>query len=275
MQTRKFFLIGMAALLSASLFLIGCDNPGTGTAGADGKAGSESVNGEWAVADLQAVIGDAAASGAKVRLVRVTLKDGGAIDFKNAAIQIVGPFTTADAGTVINAGNATVTFAEGAKVVLSHTVLVGEKTASPGANVSGIGKLVVAATGLPSDAAGVTAVGGVTAVKDLTLSCAAGDILSELTVYVYGKLTAPAPAATPTGKVKAIGTGEVTGNTSVIEDDKVNVSDADVTVKTGATLSVEDGKTLTVGKMLRWRAPLTRPARSPLRTARMAASRAR
>ncbi|MDR0637768.1 MAG: hypothetical protein LBG27_02505 [Spirochaetaceae bacterium] len=201
MLQKKFFLIGMTALLSVSLFLIGCDNPGTGDAGADGKAGSESVNGEWAVADLQAVIDDAAAAGAKVVLSAAT------------------------------------------------DVLVGEKTDFPEANVSGTGKLVVAAAGLPTNADGVTAVGGVTAVKDYTLSNATGGgVISGLTVYVYGKLTVNGNSVAPTGTVKAIGTVEVAGDTSVIEDSKVNVSGADVTVKTGATLTVTAGKTLTVGK---------------------------
>ncbi|MDR0638766.1 MAG: hypothetical protein LBG27_07700 [Spirochaetaceae bacterium] len=245
---KKFFL-GMAALVSVSLFLIGCGDPDAGTAGTPGRAGSESVNGTWAVADLQTVIDDAAAAGAKVRLVRVTLNTTGTVDFKNAAIQIVGPFTTAaGGGTVINATTATVAFAEGAGVVLTHAndVLVGQKTALED-YVSGSGKLAAVAAALPSDSAGVTAVGGVTAVKDLTLSATADDILSGLTVYVYGTLTAPATAVAPTGTVKAIGTVSVAGTNAAALANGAKVDLTNATLTNSAAADVTLPATVTVG----------------------------
>jgi hypothetical protein len=97
----------MAALLSVSLFLIGCD-PGTGAAGSDGRIGDGHVGVSASVAGLQAMIDRYDGKSAELVLDGVTVTGSpGVVDFKTVKAYVVGTLTLSP-GVAINAAKATV-----------------------------------------------------------------------------------------------------------------------------------------------------------------------
>jgi hypothetical protein len=232
---KKYLIFGMAVILGASLSFFGCESAtdgAAGAAGAPGEPGLGFVSGPVTADGLQAVIDGAVAAGATVYLDNITLSTAGPVDFKTVKARIIGDFKTATSGiTVINAIEAAVEFAAGAKIA-GDGVIVGASevftgTTAPNATV------VAPADGLPTTAEEVTALGGVTAVKDLELTSEL-TIPAGLKVAVYGTLTINGTADEPSGGygdgIAAIGTVLVTkDNTAALADaDKVYVAPATI-----------------------------------------------
>ncbi|MDR0637448.1 MAG: hypothetical protein LBG27_00860 [Spirochaetaceae bacterium] len=191
MQTRKFFLIGMAALLSASLFLIGCGDSEADSNTVYDKSGV--VYGAVTTAELQEAIDDTVAEGRALELKGVTVSDDGVVNLSTASVKISGTLTPS-ANTVVNAAAATVTFADGAVITGAATnIIVCDPAIFIPVRVTGGAKVAepVAADALPETVSD----GDVAAVENLTLSGTARDIAANLTVYVYGTLTADGDSA--------------------------------------------------------------------------------
>ena len=235
---KKSLIFWLAAVTCAAWILVGCEQEAETKTVYD-KSGT--VYGEVSAAKLEAIIDAAVTDGRALELNDVTLP-AGSVNLKTASVTIAGTLRLGP-NAAINAKDAKVTFAQSATVSGSTgSVIVGDPAVFTATTAPGVVVVEPAAGGtLPAT--------GVTAVENLTLG-AAGSIPTGLTVYVYGTLTVDADSVAPSGTVKAIGKVVVTGDTSVIEDVKVNVSAADVTVEDDAKVTLPSGKTLTIGGTL-------------------------
>ena len=202
---KKSLIFWFAAATCAAWILVGCEQePETKTE----YVKSGTVYGAVTAAELQTAIDAAVADGRTLELSGITLT-AGSVNLKTASVKIAGTLTLGN-NAIIAAAEANVTFADDATVSGDATnVIVGDPTVFTTAKAPGVVVVEPAAGGtLPTT-------GGVTAVKDLTLTATAGDVISGLTVYVYGTLTVDAASVAPTGTVKAIGTVSVSGTNSV------------------------------------------------------------
>jgi hypothetical protein len=253
MTNKKFLFIGMAVLLSVSLFLTGCGDPAAGAEGLPGQSGQNGENGQnglppnenfsqsASVAALQDAI-EHLGTGATLRLDNVTVTGGGTVDFGASNVRVIGGLKTdADNSTgvaILNLAEANVTFVSDAKVELGHlgdvAVLTAEQLANNADTTTGI---YAAKVDGPESFDNV--VGTVTAVNELTLTNQSATYPADLKIYVYGTLkldSAVAPTFAGSGKVIAIKNVEVSGTTGDVSDTaKVDVSLAQISVKSGET----------------------------------------
>ena len=202
---KKSLIFWFAAVTCAALFLVGCESPTDGAAGAAGRIGDGHVGGEVSVAGLQAMIDRYDGTGAELVLDNVEITGtGGVVDFKSVKAYVVGPLELASLGVIINARTATVAFDDTGTITGDITnVIIGSPAVFTSAKVPVVP--VAAPVGSEADVANV--VGTVTAVENLTLSAAATSIPAGLTVYVYGNLTVGENSVAPAqGKVVPIGT---------------------------------------------------------------------
>jgi hypothetical protein len=135
---KKFFTVGMAAFLGASLAFLGCDGPTDGSAEVPGWPSDALIMGA-SVEGLQKMIDRLDGTPAELILDGVTLTNVGTINFKSVNAFIVGDFATAGSGgTVINAAYANVTFAPGANIDAQSTdVIIGDKATFTAYTVTG------------------------------------------------------------------------------------------------------------------------------------------
>ncbi|MDR2796256.1 MAG: hypothetical protein LBB47_06060 [Spirochaetaceae bacterium] len=148
--------------------------------------------------------------------------DGGVTVASGGVLAVVGTLNLPEAGTITNSG-----------------VVIGSQAFLDSTVVGGLKALPVNDLPTEEEAAGI--VGGITAVKDLTLG-AADQIPAGLKVYVYGTLTVTSTSAAPTNmgaKVYAIG--------YVVIEDTVTALAANTTVDvSGAILNSTGNVTVTL-----------------------------
>ena len=220
---KKSLIFWFAAVTCAAWIVVGCEQePETKTE----YVKSGTVYGAVTAAELQTAIDAAVADGRTLELSGITLT-AGSVNLKTASVKIAGTLTLGN-NAIIAAAEANVTFADDATVSGNATnVIVGDPTVFTTAKAPGVVVAEPAAGGtLPT----TLPTGGVTAIKDYKLTGTAGDVITGLTVYVYGTLTVDANSVAPTGTIKAIGTVSVSGTNSVA------LAGATVTL-TGATLT--------------------------------------
>jgi hypothetical protein len=113
MLKKKFFLIGMAVLLSASLFLIGCP-----TDAADGAAGAAgATSGRYAGDVSVQALTDAVAKGWVIQLDNATITGGGTLDLRGADVTVYGALSTSAGGDALYIlAGPSVKLAEGASI---------------------------------------------------------------------------------------------------------------------------------------------------------------
>jgi hypothetical protein len=230
---KKFFL-GMAVLLmGASLFILGCSTE------ADTEyVKSGSVYGNLGSSDLQAEIDDAVENGRSLTLRNVRVSDMGAVNLKNANVTIVGDLALQNTG-VLAAAEATVKFAEGAKITGNSLVIIGSED-DFGDYVPGSSPEFVPT--VEADDIATTPGTAKIAIGNYTLG-AASAVQNNVTLYVYGKLTVGNGSAAPTtgGVVKAVGTVDVTvDSNALVSAAVVDYSNAVI------TSSATNGVTLTL-----------------------------
>ncbi|MDR1096126.1 MAG: DUF2807 domain-containing protein [Spirochaetaceae bacterium] len=223
----KKFLFGIGALLSVSLFLLGCP---TETERVTSFDRSGSVYGNISVAEFQAAIKDAGAEkpARALTLTNVTLAGGGTVDVGAVSVKIAGTLTLGGAALIAETGRVRFVDAQakiaGPGVVISNDpVFAGGKVVDAVVAAAAPGGVLPAAPEKPATVA----------IDDYKLTNAAGGgVHANLTVYVLKKLTVEAASALPAGKVVAIGTVEVSGdNTAVFTDlTKVSYADAEITL---------------------------------------------
>jgi hypothetical protein len=246
MTNKKFLFIGMAVLLSVSLFLTGCGDPADGAEGLPGQEGQNGSNGgdaplalsgPWSVDALKGVIALYEDSDAGLLVGNLSVTGGGVVDFGSSKVHVTGSLgTDTDNSTgvaVLNLQAANVTFAEGAKVALGDTDDVAVLTTAQLAYKGATGKYAPVVSG-PADFGNV--VGNITAVENLTLT-QAGTIPANLKVYVFGTFTVDgAVPGTVAGQIIAIKDVAVYGTTGdLFTVAKTDVSLAQISVKSGET----------------------------------------
>jgi hypothetical protein len=240
----KKFLFGMIAVLSVSLFLIGCPtDPEDGAAGAAGAAGApgeagadgpNNFNGKPSVQAIQSAVD----SGAKIQLDNVEIQGGGTLDFKTADVTVYGTLASAATDPLyIVATSATLTFAEGANIAPGTGDFFFGTAEQVAKAKEGVTNVVEAVAALAD------ATGTVTAVKDLKLSKDL-KIPSTLKVYVYGTLEVGAADANPDDGygdgIVAIGTVEVTATnaTALSAATNVDVTKATILYEGNTTVAI-------------------------------------
>ena len=224
MQKQKFFIFGMAALLGASLFLIGCPTDAAdGTNGTNGAQGP--ISGHYAGEVSVQALTDAVAKGWVIQLDDATITGGGTLDLRGADVTVYGKLETkADSAAVYILAGSSVKLAEGASIepgeVGDYFFGVADHAAAKGGSQSS--NVSVVSASLPTDAAGATAVGGVTAVENLTLDESVTTdpawYALSLKVFVYGTLTVK-------GKANAPGTATVTALKNVVIEAPATATD--------------------------------------------------
>jgi hypothetical protein len=191
---KKKFFLGLAVLLSVSLFLTGCGDPADGLPGQSGQNGQDGLppNENFSQSVSVTALRDAIANlgaGATLRLDNVIVTGGGTVDFGPFKVRVIGALATdADGSTgvaVLNLAAADVTFVDGAKVALGHADDVALLTAAQLANKGTVGKYAEKVNG-PADFENVT--GDVTAVETLELTAGGETYPANLTIYVYRTL---------------------------------------------------------------------------------------
>jgi hypothetical protein len=257
MSIKKFF-VGMAVLLSVSLFVIGCptDAGDQGPQGGVGAQGPGTLSGSYTAAGVN----DFLSGLTKVYVGNLEITGSGTVDFGSLAVVFSGEVKTDTDGSrgavylALSKANVTVVGdptidLKGAKDMVQGTVSQREAW---GNNVvtGGLGFITVAENETDFNSAEeVTALGGVVAVENYILGVA-DKLPAGLSLYVFGTLTVNATSAAPTAngtKVTATGKVEVTGTvaTGVLTDaSKVDVSGAVISA-VGTDASVALAATIT------------------------------
>jgi hypothetical protein len=242
MTNKKFLFIGMAVLLSVSLFFLGCPTE-AGEAGEPGKQGEQGeqggsgqegpiapglVKGSVSIEALQHQIDIYDGTASDLTLDGVTLTDDGLIDFKSVNAYIAGTFATfATSGkTTIKARSANITFSGtgGITAQSDDIVIVKDEIV---AKVTGVTPLAYEASIPPSPSAILKD----TAVETLSLGTGGTSktdlesFASTFTVYVLGTLSidATAPVAATAAKLVALGDTEAAGTGGITFGDNTEI----------------------------------------------------
>jgi hypothetical protein len=249
MSIKKFF-IGMAILLSVSLFVIGC--PTEAEDGTTEYRNSNSVYGSVTVEKLQAAI-DAYDGTGTLTLDAVTVTGSGTVYFRGKSVNLNGTLTTAGtSGNAVTLVVAGATVSGGTISVGANDRVVGD-TATPPAYLTLVAETQYLQGRTGDGTAHVDGLdelpeGNVVVVENYKLGTDASKPLAGLTVVVYGTLAVNASSVAPTGAsttITAIGKVEVTGTvaTGILTATSVNVSGA--VISPAGTASVALPATLT------------------------------
>jgi hypothetical protein len=237
MFNKKFYLVGLAVLLSVSLIFLGCPTDASdgaaGPAGTEGGQGNQGEQGEpgtpepvqflqsaYNVTDINGVLAVADAR-AVVVVGATTITGPGVVDFGTRTVHIIGNVATAGSNTsleTLNLVDATVTFKNNAKILLgdaTDVALLAEDQIEGHVGSTGLyGSGVADADAVKALTAADLPVGGVVAVKDYQLG--SETLVDGLKLYVYGTLTVDADSAAPLvpsgTTITAIGTVAVAGD---------------------------------------------------------------
>jgi hypothetical protein len=241
----KKFLTGMAVLLSASLFFIGCPTePEDGKPGEAGGQGSDAgftIEGNKSVEYVQDKIDFYQGKTAMLDFYNVTITGGGVVDFGAVKAHIYGTLATdsvtTEGAAILNLVAADVTFGTGAEIALGDAGDVALLKAEY-LDYAGSTGIYAQGVGGPADFADVA--GSVTAVENLLLGSTAAAYPATLTIYVYGTLTLNDAVVPASGKVVAIRNVAVSGTVGDVSDDtKVDVSMAQISVVNNGQAAVK------------------------------------
>jgi hypothetical protein len=230
-----------AALLGAALIFAGCESPTSGSNGAAGAPGAVPIVGTVTATNLQAIID----TGVPLLLANANITGAGVVNFGTANVTVAGKLTTGSSSdaVVILTPQANLTFVGDATIELGE---VGDYFIGTAEHIEkAAGAFAGNVTSAVGSEADITDVGGVTAVKDLTLETTATPpdwYGYGLTIYVYGTLTVKGNATAPTpASVVAIGDvlidpGTATTIATLDTTAKVNISKS--TIKYAGTTTV-------------------------------------
>jgi hypothetical protein len=234
-MTKKYLVIGMAAILGASLSFFACESATDGAAGAAGEPGAPGViylSGSQTTAGIQAAID----SDAPLVFAGVTQSDTGAVTIpagRNVTLVGTGAYTVAnnavallilaDAESV--SGDGTIVTQAAGTVIAPQTVLNDKVTGAgklayqtigddgvvtfSGNTAAVVGNVTIATAGVTGTTIPAASLAGKTlyVVGDLTVS----DAVTATALNVLGDVTA---SAAITGAVAAIGEVSFTGSTA-------------------------------------------------------------
>jgi hypothetical protein len=264
MFNKKFYLVGLAVLLSVSLIVIGCEGPagadgadGQGSKGDQGGTGSEGKPGANTplpsggytvdqVNDYVEAVVEAMAAGGSGKLILGTsaITGPGTINFgKDTEVAIDGALTTTGGPVYLVFADAkSVKFGSAGAITLgAGDVVIGTPEQALGARVGGSGSAVE--TGDPAEATGPVAVENYPLGSD-ELAIPAGVVIT-----VFGELTVNSDSKAPVNsgaQVIALGTVALAGDNkstdttagALLYTNRVDISNAEVVTKGVSTVAV-------------------------------------